>query len=140
MFSHIRQALKRGRQRLQVRTQCGISAVFLNEGADILGEQLVKPSLATDDFTTHQVKRLDAVGALVDLGDANIPDQLFLPPFTHVTVTTKHLLPDHTGIQPAICQERFGNRCQQRHHAFSMLTAGIVIGIFGNIQPLCNIG
>ena len=96
--------------------------------------------MATNHFTTHQVHGLDAVGAFVDLGDAAIAYQLLLAPLADEAVAAKDLLANDGGVQAAVGQEGFGDGGQQGNHAFGVFALFVVVGVFGDIQPLGHVG
>ena len=63
---------------------------------------------------TDQVHGLNTVGALVNLGDTRIADELFHAPLADVTVTTKYRLARHCRIQTSIRQECLNDGSHQR--------------------------
>src|SRR5690554_5887421 len=140
VFDNVRQALNSSRQRLKVRLEGGVAGVCFNEGGYVLYEQFVQFALAADDFTTHQVHGLDAVGAFVDLGDAAVAYQLLLAPLADEAVATEDLLTDDGGFQAAVGQEGLGDGGQQGNHAFGVFALFVVLGVLGNIQPLGHVG
>lgn len=77
--SQLVQIVDRLGQRLDELRQSGI-AIVSNEAAHFIGKHLVEGALIGHCFTAHQVKRLDAIGAFIDLCNPGIAHQLLLTP------------------------------------------------------------
>ena len=56
--------------------------------------------MPSDELAADQVERLDAVGALVDLGDARVAHQLLHAPFADVAVAAEHLHAELAASKP----------------------------------------
>src|SRR5205085_6615994 len=67
-----------------------------------LEEGLDRPPAIGAEFSSDQVEGLDAVGALVDLGDAGVADELFHAPFADIAVAAIDLLGVDRGLEALV--------------------------------------
>ncbi|MNG20600.1 hypothetical protein D3C84_1048710 [compost metagenome] len=81
------------------------------------GEQLIDQCVelktaVTEQFASNQIQRLDAVGALVELGDAAVAHQLFHAPLANEAVPAVQLHTKAGDLLTAIGKEGFDDRNQ----------------------------
>jgi hypothetical protein len=67
-----------------------------------LQESLDRAAAIGAELAAHQVERLDAVGAFVDLRDAGVADELLHPPFADIAVPAIDLLCVHRGFEALV--------------------------------------
>ena len=77
-------------------------------------------------FAAHEVERLNAVGAFVDLGDPGIAGELGHAPFFDIAVAAVDLLGFHGHVVALVGQEAFDDRGEQRHKAVGVFVVGAV--------------
>ena len=107
-------------ERLPQRPDVGLHAphrapLLLDEAADLGEESLHRAAAVRRQLAADQVERLDAVGALVDHGDAGVADELLHAPFGDIAVAAEHLLRlDRIG-EAQIGEHAFDHRRHQTH-------------------------
>ena len=90
-------------------------------------------------FTAHQIERLNAVRALVDLGDTCVPHQLLHSGFADVSVAAEDLEPEIRSLETVVGKEYLDDR---RHQGDQILRLRAVVrvrmsgsDIYGSADP-----
>ena len=73
------------------------------------------------ELAADQVERLDAVGALVDLGDAGIAHYCSTPCLADVAVAAEDLHAEVGGLEAEVGEEGLDDRRHQRHEIVGRL-------------------
>ena len=74
------------------------------------------------ELASDQIKGLNPIGTLVDLGDAGVTRILLHTVLPYVSVTTVNLDPQVGGLHPDVGECRLGNWGQQRQQIVSRFT------------------
>jgi hypothetical protein len=76
----------------EVRIERAVLGVVLQKRADLVEEGHHRTPAVLGEFPADQIKRLDAISALVNHGDTGIADKLLHAPFGYIAVPAEHLL------------------------------------------------
>jgi hypothetical protein len=112
--------------------------VFCLAGFDICRDRTreAPEQVEVQDLAAEKIHRLDAVGALVDLGNAHVAHMLFLAIGADEAVAAQHLHAEIGNLRPAIGEDGLHHRCHQRNHIIGALADGCIRVAFRDIQRL----
>ena len=103
------------------------------EGGDLGEKRHRRAAAVARQFASHQIERLNAVGALIDHGDARIAHELLHAPFGDVAVAAEHLLRQHRVGESDIGEHAFQDRRHQPHVIVGSLA---VLGVAGSVRDV----
>ena len=122
------------------------------EGRDDLGQRLVvlvggdevvhlleegedRAAAIGGKLAAHKVQRLDAVGALIDHGNARIAHKLFSAPFPGVAGAAIDLLAFHRVGKALVGAIALEDGRHQAHEIIRLLTGFLILCLFGKVAP-----
>ena len=85
------------------------------------------------ELAADQIERLDAVGTLVDHGDARIAHELLHAVLADIAVAAKHLLRRNGVGKAGVGQNAFDDRRQQAHQVVGGLPRLVVAGAMRDV-------
>ena len=113
-------------ERLAERRHVGlhrlVGGVVLDEAADLAEERHHRAAAVARQLAPDEVERLDAVGALVDHGDAGIAHELLHARLGDIAVPAEHLLRHHGVGEAWVGQHAFEHRREQAHMVVGALS------------------
>ena len=89
---------------IEIRRHLRRRRVFLREGLNLVEKRRQRAPAVLRQFAPHEVERLNAVGALVDHGDARVADELLHAGFGDVAMAAEHLLRLDGVVETAVGQ------------------------------------
>ncbi len=120
-------------QRLGEGRELLVGAVLLAELADLLEEGLDGAAAIEAELAADEVERLDAVGALVDHGDAGIAHELAHAVLFDVAVAAEHLLRHHRVLEALVGEHALDDRRHQAEVVVGRLAVLLVARAVGDV-------
>ncbi len=124
---------ERAAERRGVGNHGGIAGLLLHETVDLREERRHPARAVLGELATNEVERLDAVGALVDHGDAGIAHELRHAPPLDVAVAAEHLLRRHGVVEGAVGQHTLQDGCEQAEPIVGRLHRRGIVRAVGEI-------
>ena len=107
--------------------------MLLGEGADFAEERHHGAAAVARQLAADQIERLDAVGALIDHGDARIAHELLHAVLGDIAVAAEHLLRQHRVGEADVGQHALHDRRHQAHVIVGRLALLRVAGAVGDV-------
>ena len=110
-----------------------VSCVFRDIGLEFLEERHDAATAIGHQLAAHQIERLNAVGTLIDHGDAGVAHELGGSGFLDETMAAKHLLRHHGIIEADVGEMPFENRREEAKAVFCLLACLLIRVLVGNV-------